>query len=72
MTPSADPVPREPLSPDDIARAQDFMGDAAALDSGGAWERELTYMASALAEPDAGKPLDLDALDERLDALEAR
>jgi hypothetical protein len=68
---AANPLPKEPLSPVEIERAKDFMGDAVALDSGGAWERELAYMASALAEPDGDQPLDLDGLDARLAALDA-
>ena len=68
---AADPLPKEPLSPADIARAKDFMGEVVAVDSGGAWERELAYMAAALAEPDeTDRPLDLSGLDARLEALE--
>ena len=68
---SADLLPKEPLSPAEIERVKDFIGDAVALDSGGAWERELAYAAAALAEPDdTGKPLDLSGLDARLDALD--
>lgn len=68
---SADPLLKEPLSPAEVAHVKDVMGDTVALDSGGAWERELAYAAAALAEPDdTGRPLDLNGLDARLDALE--
>jgi hypothetical protein len=29
---SADPLPKEPLSPAEVARVKDFMGDAVALE----------------------------------------
>lgn len=79
-----DPLPKILLSPAEIARVKELMGDTtplgAAPDAGsnrtrpvdvGAWERELAYAAAALAEPDdAGTPLDLDGLDARLEALD--